>query len=238
MRPLRPARPRSRLPRASTSTVVVGGGAPAVPTVELAPQPAEPTSPQLFTRTNATGFMAPREFATPDFAVQQSQPVVGGGEAALIGAPGESIEVATGALQPSRPYTLPNGAGYRGPGVRAANVHAAGHSVGGQPVPPALASQVQSMVYGAQVGNPNDPLLTWSNASREQASPVPMPVAAPQGVAPMPQQQAQPMQQVRTVPMEPPAGVYAPQPGMAAQPAAPADPFLARAEQGGGVSFG
>jgi hypothetical protein len=131
---------------------------------------------------------------------------------------------------------LPNGAGYRGPAVRGGNPNAlasAGH--GGQPVPPALASQVQSMVYGAQVGNPHDPLLTWSSASREQSPaapmPVPVPVATPQHAIPM--QPAAPMQQVRTVPIEPPAGVYAP-----AQPAAPADPFLARAEQGSGVSFG
>ena len=41
----------------------------------------------------------------------------------------------------------------------------------------------------------------------------------------------------RMVPMEPPAGVYSPAPQQPAAP--PSDPFLARAEQGGGsVQFG
>jgi hypothetical protein len=228
------AAPARSSARAAKQVAVVGGG-PAAPA--HAPAPLEQGPPQLFSRTTTAGFMAPRDGGAQQ-ARPIAQPVLGGGgtaATAVVGAPGEAIEVATGALQAARPYVLPNGAGYRGPGVRAGNVHAAAHASGGQPVPPALASQVQSMVYGAQVGNPHDPLLTWSSASRGDAAPAPMPVpvAAPAAQHAMPMQPAAPMQQVRTVPMDPPAGVYAP-----AQPAAPADPFLARAEQGGGVSFG
>jgi hypothetical protein len=136
-------------------------------------------------------------------------------------------------------------------------VNAAAHDGGGQPVPPALASQVQSMVYGGMhVGNPNDPLLTWSSSMRDQAAMVPGGVvpmqhapaaaAAPQAQPAAMPVQAMPMQPIampaqpiapqapRMVPAEPPAGAYG-----AAPAAVPADPFLARAEQGGGdVSFG
>ncbi|MCW2923570.1 MAG: hypothetical protein JWM98_974, partial [Thermoleophilia bacterium] len=203
-----------------------------------APAPAPAAAPQLFSRAAAPGFVvAP---APAPVAPAPAAPVVGGGAPAPVGAPGEAIQVATGALQASRPYQLPNGAGYRGPALREGQVHGALHT-GGSPVPPALASQVQSMVYGHGGAVP-DPLLVWSSSSRGQIVPqgvpvpgapmapaaAPMPVPVP--VAPAPSAPA-----VRTVPMEPPAGAYG---GAAPQPAS-ADPFLARAEQGGGaVSFG
>ena len=231
---------------------VLGGGP--VPTTQPAtglagPNEVAPPAPaQLFARTAPGGFMVPG-------ANVPNQPVVGGGDVAPVGAPGESIEVATGALQPARQYQLPQ-AGYRGPAIRGGNVHGAAHDGGGQPVPPALASQVQSMVYGGMnVGNPNDPLLTWSSGARDQAPMVPgmAPGMAPQQ-APAPMQMApapapalvhghqpiQPPQQLqapaapRVVPMEPPPGVYSPAPAPVSS-----DPFLARAEQGGGdVAFG
>lgn len=226
-----PTQPR-RAPR--RDEIVGGGPAPRREAAQarrqqIAPGPA---NPQLFARSVASSFIV-----TPEAGTQQAHaPVAGGGGqhqpmSMQVGAPGESIEVATGALQPARPYQLPNGADYRGPAVRAGQVNAASHAVaasGGQPVPPALASQVQTMVYGGMVGNPSDPMLTWSSASRQGQAPVPS--AAPPVT-----------QVVRTVPMEPPAGVYgSPAGAAAAVPApAPADPFLQRAEQrGGDVSFG
>jgi hypothetical protein len=165
--------------------------------------------------------------------------------AAQVGAPHESIQVATGVdgvLQSARPYVLPNGGGYRGPAVRGGVVNAASHdAMGGQPVPPALASQVEAMVYGGgvQVGNPHDPVMIWSSAARAAAQPAPAVASQqPVGVPVQPVAQAA----VPTVPMEPPAGAYggAPAPAPAMAVAAPAaDPFLARAEAAGGsVSFG
>ena len=243
------------------ATEIAGGGP--VPTVQpavAAEAPAEPAPAQLFARPAATGFMVtPAEAAAQQPGQPAAMPVVGGGEVAVVGTPSESIEVATGALQPARPYQLEQ-AGYRGPAVRGGVVHGAAHDGGGQPVPPALASQVHSMVYGGMhVGNPNDPLLTWSSGLREQAASVPG--EAP-GVAPQPPMAMQPAEPVamqppmpvagvvsqsvhvavpaamaqapRVVPMDPPVGAY----GSAPAPV-PADPFLARAEQGGGdVAFG
>jgi hypothetical protein len=246
--------------RPSREAAVVGGGSPrpaAEPVVPAAAAQAAPENPQLFARAVAAGFMAPAT-NVPAATPQQHAPVaaapmasgpqlIGGGSQPVpqVGIEGESIEVATGALQPARPYQLPNGAGYRGPGVRADRINAGSVPAvidsGGQPVPPALASQVQSMVYGGMVGNPSDPLLTWSSSVRNAAAPVPAPEqtpAQPMAAAPMPA--AMPVPTVPTVPLEPPAGAYggvAPQ--QSQQPAAPsADPFLHRAEQGGGVSFG
>ncbi len=254
-----PAQAPAPAPRADvdsrTAPDVMGGGP--MPTTQPAtgladPNAAAPAPAQLFARTAPGGFMVPQANVPAQHA-----PVMGGGEVAPVGAPGESIEVATGALQPARQYQLPQ-AGYRGPAIRGGNVHGAAHDGGGQPVPPALASQVQSMVYGGMhVGNPNDPLLTWSSGARDQASmapgatapqqvPVPMQMQSPMQ-APVPMQAPivghqpiQPPQQLqqpagpRTVPMEPPRGVYSPAPAPVS-----ADPFLARAEQGGGdVAFG
>lgn len=244
-------------------TQVAGGGArPAAEPIAPPVAAAVPENPQLFATTVATGFIVPGANGAPTSAAPAAapaplqaptfeQPITGGGATPMpqVGVPGESIEVATGALQPARPYQLPNGAGYRGSAVR--NVNAAAHEIvaaGGQPVPPALASQVQSMVYGGAVGNPGDPLLTWSSSLRS-TSPVPggdgapvapaqqVPVAVPVPV-PVPTAPVQAAPAVRTVPMDPPAGVYGNAPAAAAAPASQ-DPFLQRAEQGGGaVSFG
>jgi hypothetical protein len=223
---------------------VLGGG-------PASAAPAPLVQAQLFSRTAPAGFVMPAAAVAAAAQQPAHQPVAGGGHAAPaampVGAPGEAIEVATGVLQPARAYQLEGGAGYRGPAIRGGTVHGAGYDAGGQPVPPALASQVESMVYGGMhVGNPNDPLLVWSSTARGEAPPTgqvaPVPMSVPQqqqSVAPM---QAQPMQPVRTVPMEPPAGVYAPAPQVqppAQQPQPSADPFLRRAESGGGdVSFG
>lgn len=230
---------------------VAGGGArPAAQPVEVPAAAAEaPANPQLFSRAVATGFMAPA--TQPGQAPAPGAPLAdptmpsisGGGaiQAAMpqVGIAGESIEVASGVLQPARPYQLPNGGGYRGPGVRADRAIAGALPVdgGGQPVPPALTSQVQSMVYGAGVGNPNDPLLTWSSSIRD-AAPVPTADAAAMHVVAPVAPGAQPMagQQPRMVPLDPPAGVYG---TPAPAPTQQVDPFLQRAEQGGGdVSFG
>lgn len=227
---------------------VIGGGP--VPTAQPATGLADPNGivhapAQLFARTASGGFMVPPTNAPAQVMhPRAAAPVMGGGDIAQVGAPGESIQVATGALQPARQYQLPQ-PGYRGAAIRGGSVHGAAHD-GGQPVPPALASQVQSMVYGGMhVGNPNDPLLTWSSGARDHAAAAPQapmqpqhaPIQAPQQMQarPMqaPQQPAAP-QAPRVVPMEPPAGVYSPVPAPVS-----ADPFLARAEQGGGeVAFG
>jgi hypothetical protein len=225
---------------------VLGGG-PAAAAAAPAPAPHA----QLFSRTAPAGFVMPAAAAATVARQPTHQPVAGGGQVASaaipIGAPGEAIEVATGMLQPARAYQLEGGAGYRGPAVRRGTVHGAGYDAGGQPVPPALASQVESMVYGGMhVGNPNDPLLVWSSVARGEAPPTgqvaPVPMSVPQQQRSVTPIQAQPMQPVRTVPMEPPAGAYAPAPHVqsATQPQQPsADPFLRRAESGGGdVSFG
>jgi hypothetical protein len=262
-----PAPARQNVQDVPPATPDVMGGGP-VPTTLPAtgfadPNEQAPAPAQLFARTAPGGFMVPPTNAPGQLAPHMA-PVMGGGEAAPIGAPGESIEVATGPLQPVRQYQLPQ-AGYRGPANRGGNVHGAIHDGGGQPVPPALASQVQSMVYGGMhVGNPNDPLLTWSSGARDQApmvpsvapsmaaQPAPAPAQLQQAPMPMPMQQApmhhapiaQPQQlpahaqpatpAVRVVPMDPPAGVYSPAPAPVSS-----DPFLARAEQGGGdVAFG
>lgn len=165
-----------------------------------------------------------------------------------VGAPSEAIEVSTG-LQPARSYQLEGGGAYRGPAVRNGVVNAAAHNpAGGQPIPPALTAQVQSMVYGAvHVGNPHDPLLIWSSAIRE-AHEVPTQTQAPVQEAAL---QVGSQSQLRTVPLEPPSGVYGasttgatpsqiPVAGQARQShAAASDPFLARAEaQASSVSFG
>jgi hypothetical protein len=240
---------------------------------EAAAMPQDATAPaSLFSRTAPAGFVAGGGGAAPASAPVQPSPVSdhgaapmlptisggGGAPAMQVGAPGESIEVATGVLQPARGYQLDGGGAYRGPGLRNGHVHGAGHDVaGGQPVPPALASQVQSMVYGSmQVGNPHDPMLVWSSSARAAnaaapgaqpaaavGAPVPTAPAATAGVPVPASVLVQPAQAgaVRTVPMEPPPGVYQ---GVApAQPAPPsaaaADPFLARAEaRGGDVAFG
>lgn len=227
----------------STAATHASASAPAY--APISAQPAGPAS--LFAR-----------ITPPGFAPTTPAPVVGGGahlHSAVpngrdVGAPGEAIEVATGMLQPSRGYHLEGGGAYRGPAVRGGVVHGAGHDVGGHPVPPALASQVEAMVYsGMQVGNPHDPLMVWSSATRgqvapaqQQVAPMPLqPIAAPVVVVP-PRPIAAPMQQqVRNVPMEPPAGVYAPASGPSQQthPGQSTDPFIRRAEAGGGdVSFG
>lgn len=240
---------------------VLGGGAPAsapVPAPEPAPVPSFHPAPaagpaQLFSRITPPGFAAATP-AAPSAPATVAAPVMGGGApdpsasapvmGYHVGAPGEAIEVATGTtLQPARGYQLEGGGAYRGPALRGGVIHTASHDAGGQPVPPALTSQVQTMVYGGmQVGNPHDPLLVWSSSARSEAAPAQRPTAAPMPIAaPMPMPMPMP-QQVRTVPMEPPAGVYAPAPAMSqahAQPAQSADPFLRRAEAGGGdVSFG
>jgi hypothetical protein len=234
---------------------VLGGGAGAIaPT----PNPVQPVGPaQLFSRITPPGFAASQP------APPAPAPVTGGGammpaapvDGYAVGAPGESIEVATGVLQPARGYQLEGGGAYRGPAVRGGVVHGAGYDTGGQPVPPALASQVETMVYGGmQVGNPHDPLLVWSSVARgeavpaqQHAAPVSIQPAAAPVTAPSGHSIPAPMQQVRTVPMEPPAGVYAPAPvpqaqaqaQTQAQAASVADPFLRRAEAGGGdISYG
>lgn len=220
---------------------------------------APPEPPQLFSRSAPAGFVvAPR---APQPGGHESPPVTGGGHAGPVGAPGELIEVASGMLQASRPYVLPNGAGYRGPALRAGQVQASAHGMMdvGQPVPPALAQQVQSMVYGSS--GAADPMLTWSSSARGQVVtsgvPVPARPAGPGGVlgggaqhhpaaapapAGMPPARVVSSAAVRSVPMQPPPGAY-PGAGVASAPVqrerAPADPFLARAEQhGGDVSFG
>lgn len=215
--------PAASVEQAPLAAAVMGGGAD--------------TTPLLFARTAAPSFVLGGGAATTTAPAPVNE------APAMVGAPGEAIEVGTGTLQAARPYQLPNGGGYRGPAVRGGTTLAAAH---GSPVPPALASQVQAMVYAGQVGNPNDPLLTWSSGARATAPPVPGHTApAPQGAVMqtqpgmMPAQPAPPMPQapqVRTVPLEPPAGVYsAPAP---AAPAVSADPFLARAERDNGVAFG
>jgi len=227
--------------------VVVGGGPAAQdPRRVAAPAPVPmvagtPAQPQLFAKATAPEFVAP---------VAAPASVMGGGASLpVVGAPGESIEVGS-ALQPARPYSLPNGAGYRGPVLQAGRVHGAGHpagDLGGQPVPPALGSQVHAMVYGPGVGQPNDPLLVWTSSARAASVPAPAPAAAVPAPVQTPQPQAVAAQVIPTVPMQPPAGAYGAAP-MAAAPVAPApapapavavDPFLARAEQdGGSVAFG
>jgi len=193
-------------------------------------QPMAPAEPVLFARA------APAGFVIAPGMVETARQIRGGGPTAAsqVGAPGESIQVATGALQPARAYTLQNGGGYRGPDLRGGHVNAATHHAvaGGAPVPPALASQVNAMVYGSAQGGVADPLLVWSSSSRGQivASGVPLPGAAGGMPAPMPAPAPAPASvrvpratapiapqvavQLRTVPMHPPAGVY---PGSAAQ---------------------
>lgn len=223
---------------------------------------------QLFTRATSVGFMMAtqgRDAAvsnSPHAAVPGVQvggaPVMAGGPAAKVGAPGESIQVATGQLLPARQYQLAE-AGYRGPSTRGGVPQAASHqAMGGQPTPPALASQVHSMIYGG--ASTHDPLLSWSgnNHGAIVTAGVPVPTAHPamhaQPQAPM--QVAAPAQRVPMVPMQPPASVYGggavAMPRAAVAPAMPLatpqfaqaptlahDPFLARAEAGGGdVSFG
>lgn len=215
----------------------VMGGGPALRGGHPAPgQPivmAAPAGPaQLFSRSAPKGFVA-----AGGGGAQPTPPCPA--VAPQVGAPGEAIQVASGTLQASRPYQLPGGGAYRGPAVRNGIVHGAGHDGGGQPVPPALTNQVHSMVYGGmQVGNPHDPLLVWSSAARggaPSAAPVqaqPMPAMAQ---APIPQQPPAPP----IVPMEPPAGAYGGPTAPSTSAAALADPFLQRAESGGGdVSFG
>ncbi|MCW2961370.1 MAG: hypothetical protein JWM90_1757 [Thermoleophilia bacterium] len=248
---------------------VLGGGAaapaapvaPVAPVVQAAaaPTPAAPVAPQrqqLFERAASEGFVLAPEAQ-----------VMGGGAARpqQVGAPGESIEVASGMLQSSRPYALPNGAGYRGPQVRQGQVSASSHHAMsiGAPVPPALQAQVQQVVYGGQPGAAPDPILVWSSSARSQVVSATVPV--PTSVAPQPPQQqvAAQMQQlapmqapapmqaapVRVVPMEPPAGVYGGAPQQPTQQVAPqpalqnpnfsADPMLARVErEHAAVSFG
>ncbi|MCW2972849.1 MAG: hypothetical protein JWN72_1122 [Thermoleophilia bacterium] len=273
-----------------TRAPITGGGAPTAPapsggqreqaaraagTKALAQAPA-----QLFTKATSAGFMVTSQGAAatapaagagarpavPGVQVGGMVPVQGGGMAAQVGAPGESIEVATGQLLPARQFQLAE-AGYRGQttrgGVPQASSH---HAMGGQPVPPALASQVQSMIYG---GAGNDPMLTWSgnNHGAIVATGVPVPQPSQRAAQPAPHAQpVAPMQSMASVrgvapvratpaavPMQPPVGVYGGGPVQAAAPqraplAAPHftqapqlahDPFLARAEAGGGdVSFG
>lgn len=220
-----PARPQAsdRRPDVAGGGAVIGNArrAPAA----MAPAAVAPATPQLFSHPAAPGFVV----AAPPMDARAA--VVGGGAVAQVGSPGEAIEVSTGALQSSRPYELPNGAGYRGPDLRHGHVHGAIHG-GGQPVPPQLASQVQHMVYG-NPGSVPDPLLVWSSSSRDQVVPGSDPVLAP--TASQPVHSATMPAAVRTVPMEPPAGAY----GGGVPAALSNDPFLRRAEQGGGdVSFG
>ncbi|MBC7461767.1 MAG: hypothetical protein H7287_10440 [Thermoleophilia bacterium] len=250
-----------------TRAPISGGGAaaPAAPsrdareraareagTKALAQGPA-----QLFTRATSAGFMVAPQVVASGVQVGGMAGVQGGGAAAQVGAPGESIEVATGQLLPARQFQLAE-SGYRGQttrgGVPQASSH---HAMGGQPVPPALASQVQSMIYGGQGGN--DPLLSWSgnNHGAVVATGVPVPNASMSQPAPhaqpMPPMQVNAQRASVSVPMHAPAGVYGggPVPVTAPQHAplsAPRftqasqlaqDPFLARAEAGGGdVSFG
>jgi hypothetical protein len=237
---------------------VVGGGeqarapqAPARAVQAAAPRQAlQNQQAQLFERVAAPGFAA----------------VQGGGapHQAQVGAPGEAIEVSSGVLQSSRPYTLPNGGGYRGPELRQGAVPASSHHslALSAPIPPALGAQVQQAVYGSATGAP-DPVLVWSSSARGQvvAQGVPVPTAAPtQQQAPMAMAPAA-MQQVRTVPMEPPTGIYGGGAAYGQQPHAPApaapvaysiptapmapapasaDPLLQRAERqnAAAVSFG
>ncbi len=244
--PAEPAQVAEVARDAAGADEVAGGGPAAGMQARQAPQaPA-----QLFSRAAPAGFV-----------------VAGGGAAAAapapaaepqVGAPGEAIEVATGALEAARPYQLPGGGAYRGPAVRGGAIQASGyhqHDGGGQPVPPALASQVETMVYGSmQVGNPHDPVMVWSSAARGEATPTPesIPAPVPMGIAAAPVAPgpvmvagAQPAAP-RVVPLEPPVGAYqgvAPAAGIPQQPAmspqAANDPFLQRAEAGGGdVSFG
>lgn len=227
-----PARTEHAAPEAR---VVGGGAAPARPAEPELPALSVPDAhgTQLFSRATAPGFISVSGSAPAPAAA--ASPVTGGGHAAMVGAPGEAVEVSSGALQPSRPYQLPHGAGYRGPVVRAGQIQAARH---GQPVPPAVASQVQAMVYGS-VGNPHDPLLTWSNGARVAAQAAPVPAPSAQPAAPMPVQHVAASAPQRSVPLEPPVGAYGGSPAVPAAPVAPVDPFLQRAEQAGGsVSFG
>jgi len=243
----------------ATPTPVAQAVRASIETSPMTPPAPAPEQPQLFSRAAPAGFVVapqPAQGAAPP-----SQPAVLGGGPALapVGATGEAIEVASG-LQPSLPYVLPNGAGYRGPALRAGQMQAAAHGMMdvGQPVPPALAQQVQAMVYGAP--GAADPLLTWSSSSRGQvvASGVPVPAAgdavhagvggggtyapsamAAQTPAGMPPARVVSPAAVRSVPMQPPPGAY-PGAGVAGAPIAqpPTDPFLARAEGHAGVSFG
>jgi hypothetical protein len=227
--------------------VTGGGGRAAAPVQAPAVTSVietEPLVPQLFTRVAPAGFVV-ASGAAP--TAGHAAPVVGGGPA-QVGAPHESIEVATGALQPSRPYVVPSGGAYRGPGVRMGQVHGAAHATG-QPVPPALGSQIQSLVYGQGAAQIADPLLTWSSSSRgqvvAQGVPVPVPVGPPAAPVQVPSAHTAPVTVAvsapRTVPLDPPAGVYgAPAHAVAAPaPAVAADTFRSRAEPGGGgVSFG
>lgn len=233
VRPAQPTAPATGLDApAPASAPVTGGGAPASRLFAAPPAAAPvPTAPIL-----------PR-----------SSPIQGGGAAqaaplAHVVAPMvEDVAPAHG-LQPVLPYRLPNGAGYRGPAMRRGQLPAASHvgtvnapQSSPQPVPPALASQVQSVVYA---GPPSrDPLLSWSAGGTAAPVVAPLPTGAAQQ---MPQQVAlQPMAApapARTLPMEPPAGVYGGMPaGLVAADPMPhlqADPFLQRAERDGGATYG
>lgn len=198
-------------------------------------------------------------------------------------------EPASGLL-PALPYQLPNGSTYRGPSIRNGAISVATYmdiahkksympstyhqavqhqqepASGQRPVPPALASQVQAMVYAPQTQNAPDPMLSWSRGGGEVAPsggaasvpvPVPnampvmmqMPSAMPASVAQAPAQvaplQVQPAT-IPTIPMNPPAGVYEGSQAQAAPvgliPSASAsvqaDPFVQRAAQSSDVSFG
>lgn len=217
------------------------------------------------------GAGAPRLFASQ--AQRRARPE-GSSEARAVRGGGETpvgsqapaftpAEDAAHALQPARPYELPHGAGYRGPAMRAGHAvpvpsqhgsaavaaPAPERSASGQPVPPALASQVQAMVYSSPAAPVADPLLTWSSGKLQVAPPPVLPANG--GAQPQLQRTAQehvPLNvavpsppQLRTMPLEPPAGVYG---GMPAGlvPSGPsvvdADPFVQRAAQDSGVSFG
>lgn len=207
----------------------------------------------LPTEVSSSEGSAPSLFAQPPSNAPRSG--TSGGGAAAPAHPVASSMPPAEALEPAVPYQLPHGAGYRGPAQR--GNHPSIIAAAGQPVPPALTAQVQSIVYGNS--GAADPLLAWSgSANGALASNVaqpPMQPAAPMPTAPMNSGPMLPMNgipgaqqmppRMPAVPMEPPSGSYgSPASGQqsmpqAMSPAAQADPFLQRAEQrGGDVSFG
>jgi hypothetical protein len=242
----------SALQSAPSSAGSVRGGGPAAP--------ADPA--RLF----ATAGTRPVPAPDPAARFAPATPVVGGGpvhvlanvlsaelgSAPLPVADQRPATAPAGSLQPSRPYVLPHGGAYVGREMRnnqipPASSYNAPTAMQSQPqpqplpqpqaqrpVPPAVASQIRTMVYPQATQAPADPVLAWSSASAKRV---------PAAMVPVPARPAAPAVHVPVPPMQPPVGVYGGLPAGLITPDAPvsavqADPFVQRAVQDGGVSFG
>lgn len=156
-----------------------GGAAPAARSRQRAASSnAAPVSSARQPRPAA----GPQLFATPP-RQRVMQPAAVGGGGASASTPGasaslhaERVQVASSVappqipltdatpLQPVRPAVLPNGAGYRGPGIRAGHIHGGASYAGAQQTPPALQAQIQHLV-GRPSSQLADPLLGFSRSN-------------------------------------------------------------------------